>query len=101
MHESLKKFEPYVKNGYIREVTSPCGRLVLFNYTDKTTYENRWDEVTLKARGTVYEISTGKVVARAFNKFFNFSQLSTDKQKEVLASTSFETCEKMDGSLGS
>ena len=100
MHKSLDKFKPYVEKKLLREVISPCKKLVLYNYTDLCTYERAWDEVTLNARGTVYEIETGKVVARAFPKFFNFSELSTEKQKEVLNAKSFETFEKMDGSLG-
>lgn len=100
MHKSLDKFKPYVEKKLVRQVISPCKRLVLFNYTDLCTYERAWDEVTLNARGTVYEIETGKVVARAFPKFFNFGELSEDKQQEVLQSESFETFEKMDGSLG-
>ena len=100
MHESLNKFKPYVEKKLIREVISPCGKLILWNYTDLCTYERAWDDVTLNARGTVYEIETGKIIARAFPKFFNFGELSDDKQQEVLNSSSFETFEKMDGSLG-
>lgn len=100
MHGSLEKFKPYIEKKLLREVISPCKKLVLYNYTDLCTYERAWDEVTLNARGTVYEIATGKVVARAFPKFFNYSELSQEKQQEVLQSKSFETFEKMDGSLG-
>lgn len=100
MHESLLKFKPYVEKGLVRQVISPCGKLVLWNYTDKCTYEKAWDEVTLNARGTVYEIETGEVVAKAFPKFFNFGELSTEKQQEVLNAKNFEVFEKMDGSLG-
>ena len=76
MHKSLEKFQPYVEKGLIRQVISPCKRLILWNYTDHCTYERAWDEITLNARGTVYEIATGKVIARAFPKFFNFSELN-------------------------
>jgi len=100
MHKSLNKFKPYVEQGLLRQVISPCGKLVLWNYTDKCTYEKAWDEVTLNARGTVYEIETGDIIARAFPKFFNFGELSSEKQQEVLQAKSFETYEKMDGSLG-
>lgn len=100
MNNSLEKFTPYVEQGLLRQVISPCGKLVLWNYTDKCTYERAWDETTLNARGTVYEIETGKVVARAFPKFFNFGELSPEKQTEVLNSKNFEVYEKMDGSLG-
>lgn len=100
MNESLLKFTPYVEKGLVRQVTSPCGRLVLFNYTDKTTFEKAWDEVTLNARGTVYEIETGKVVAFAFPKIFNFEELPTEKRNEILNERYFDVFEKADGSLG-
>lgn len=100
MHKSLDKFKPYVENKLLRQVISPCKKLVLFNYTDLCTYEKAWDEVTLNARGTVYEIATGKVVARSYEKFFNFGELTTEKQIEILKEQNFEVFEKQDGSLG-
>ena len=100
MHESLLKFKPYVEKGLLREVVSPCGRLVLWNYTDHCTYERAWDEITLNARGTVYEIETGEIVARAFPKFFNYGELDEEKKADILAAKEFDVYEKMDGSLG-
>ena len=100
MHKSLEKFKPYVEKRLLRQVISPCGKLVLWNYTDACTYERAWDEITLNARGTVYELSTGEVVARAFPKFFNFGEHQDDKKKQILNSKNFECFEKMDGSLG-
>lgn len=100
MHKSLEKFQPYVEKRLLRQVISPCKKLVLWNYTDACTYERAWDEVTLNARGTVYEIETGKVVARAFPKFFNFGEHQDEKKKQILNSSNFECFEKMDGSLG-
>lgn len=92
------------EQGYLRKVISPCGKLVLYNYSDKCTYEKMWNKHTLNSRGTVYELSTGKVVARAFPKFFNFSELPPAKQKTILNSSGvygdYESFEKADGSLG-
>lgn len=94
------KHEQYVKEGFLTRDISPCGRLVLYNYTDKTTYEKNWDEVTIISRGSVYELSSGKMIAHAFPKFFNFSELPKEQQEDVLKSSSFEAFEKVDGSLG-
>lgn len=96
---SLSKFAKYVADGLISRKVSPCGRLVLFDYTEKTQWEKAWDEVTLNARGTVYELSTGAIVAQSFPKFFNFSELTLEKQSQLLAQK-FSVQEKMDGSLG-
>jgi RNA ligase len=88
------------KEGFLRKVTSPCGKLFLYNYTDKCTYEKKWNKHTLNSRGTVYKVETGEVVARAFPKFFNFGELAVSKQRNILKQERFEVYEKMDGSLG-
>lgn len=92
--------EHYVKEGFVRKVISPCGQLMLFNYTDKCTYKRKWTKHTLNARGNVYEVSTGKVVARAFPKFFNFEELPVTRQRGLNKLKDFQVFEKMDGSLG-
>jgi len=96
----FKRLDELTEEGYLRKVISPCGRLMLYNYTDKTTFEKKWNKHTLNARGTVYEISSGKVVARAFPKFFNFGELPSSKSRNLAKQTDFEVFEKMDGSLG-
>jgi RNA ligase len=98
--ELLNKLDELVKGGYLRKATSDCGKLVTYNYTDHCVYEKYWNEYTLNARGTVYELETGKVVARAFPKFFNFGELETSKQRNILKQKDFYAFEKMDGSLG-
>lgn len=92
--------DEYSEQGYLRKVISPCENLVLYNYTDKCTFDKKWNSTTLNARGTVYERSTGKVVAQAFPKFFNFEELETSKSRNLLKRTDFKVYEKMDGSLG-
>ena len=50
------------------------GDLVGFKYTNETIYAEDWDEVTLNARGIVFNEKTGEVVARPFKKFFNYQE---------------------------
>jgi len=88
------------EEGYLRKVVSPCGKLMLYNYTDKCTFEKHWNKTTLSSRGTVYEIETGKLIAKAFPKFFNFGELDEKAQNIILKSKRFEAFEKLDGSLG-
>ena len=97
---NFKRLDELTEEGYLRKVTSPCGRLFLYNYTDKTTYEKKWNKYTLNSRGTVYEVGTGKVIAIAFPKFFNFGELATSKARNLLQKQGFDVFEKMDGSLG-
>jgi len=99
----MKLFEELDKltdQGYLRKVISPCGELVLYNYTDHCTFKKHWNNLTLGARGTTYNIETGEVVAKAFPKFFNFGELEPPIQKAILNERNFQVFEKMDGSLG-
>lgn len=50
------------------------GDLVGFKYTNETIYAEDWDEVTLNARGIVFNEKTGEVYARPFKKFFNYQE---------------------------
>jgi hypothetical protein len=97
---NFQQLDKLTEDGYLNKVFSPCNKLVLYNYTDKCTYEKKWNEHTLNARGTVYEVSTGKIIARAFKKFFNFSELSASEQRNLIKRTDFIATEKYDGSMG-
>jgi RNA ligase len=85
MKIDLKVFNDLVDQKYIRKVDSPCGKLVLFCYTEKTEYERFWTKETRMARGLIVEKSTGTVIAKPFEKFFNASQLiSNDEIKKEI-----------------
>ena len=59
--------EDLTRDGYLRKVTN--GDLVLFNYTDKTTFERAWQtKYTLHSRGLILNKNTGEVVAKCFPK---------------------------------
>ncbi len=92
--------EREVAEGWVRRVVSPCGKLVLYNYTKRTQYEHHWNEHTIMARGLVYEISTGRRVALPFPKFFNLFELDDDTQQRLLGETDFTVTRKEDGVLG-
>ena len=53
---------------YIQE--KKFGNISSFNYTDKAFYDRVWDAQTTKARGLYIDTVKGKVVARAYDKFF-------------------------------
>lgn len=94
---NFKELNKLVQEGYLRKVSD--GDLQVYNYTDACTYDRKWNKHTLNARGTVYN-KDGSVLAKAFPKFFNFSELSASEQKYILKLDKFTTYEKMDGSLG-
>ena len=62
----------------ILKATSPDGKYVKFKYTDHTIFNEKWDEVTLNARGHVFRLSDGECVLRPWSKFFNFSELFSE-----------------------
>lgn len=99
MSDVFKPYDERAKKGLLRRVVSPCGRLVLYNYTDQCTFEKAWDEYTLAARGLIFELSTGNVVARPFPKFFNLGE-NESVSFANLPQEEFIAYEKMDGSLG-
>lgn len=74
--------------------------LVLFCYTRECQYDQLWDDVTMAARGIIFNKVTGEVVARTFVKFFNASELLGKVDLAELAKKPFLALTKMDGSFG-
>lgn len=93
-------FEPYdklVQEGYLRKVED--GDLVLYNYTDKCTFDGQWNKYTMECRGLVFNKKTLKVVARPFPKFFNLGEKEFT-QFSKLPDLPYTVHEKNDGSMG-
>ena len=85
--------------GFVREQRHPVLPLAILNYTNKTQINGVWDDVTRKCRGLIYNVDTGEIVARPFEKFFNHNQPEAPSwvlwdEKVVRVQ------DKMDGSLG-
>jgi RNA ligase len=69
--------------------------LLLFNYTPKAQYEGRWNYFERVSRGLIVNKSTGEIVARPFDKFFNWLERGEKSAGHIVNIT-----EKIDGSLG-
>jgi T4 RnlA family RNA ligase len=69
--------------------------LVLFNYTAEAQYERRWNWFERVSRGLILDATTGEVVARPFDKFFNWGERGQTTDAPIVSIT-----EKLDGSLG-
>lgn len=69
--------------------------LILFNYSPKAQYENRWNWFELNSRGLILEEATGRVVALPFPKFFNWGEGGRTTDAPIKS-----VWEKLDGSLG-
>lgn len=98
----FKELDKLVKEGYLRKFED--GDLVGYNYTDKCTFERKWNKYTLNNRGSVYNKVTGKKIAATFPKFFNLGELSASQQRAIVNGSgvyrNYECFEKIDGSLG-
>ena len=57
---------------YVQE--KKYGNISSFNFTKTAFYDKVWDEQTTKARGLYINIPKQKVVARAYDKFFNINE---------------------------
>jgi len=88
-------FTDWQSLGDVAVKPSPDGKLLLFNYMAKAQYANRWNEFERVSRGLILDAETGAVVARPFDKFFNWGERGRMTDAALVEAT-----EKMDGSLG-
>ena len=97
MKLDLTILNKYVDEGWVVKNDHPSLPLSIYNYSRKTQYEGKWDEVTLQCRGLIVDNTTGKPIVRPFKKFFNYEEVigkvPTDSEYVYVQ-------EKMDGSLG-
>ena len=74
----LKEF---VENKYVN-VKSIKKDVVVINFSKKAFYKNIWNNITCKARG-LYLTTEGDVIARAYDKFFNYGQVEEAKGRNI------------------
>lgn len=72
--------------------------IVILNYTPECVFERAWNEQTLQCRGLIVNERTGEVLARGFNKFFNYGEETG--LEEAYRPGKPEITVKHDGSLG-
>lgn len=69
--------------------------LVLFNYTHDAQYNCRWNWFERVSRGLILSTKSGEVVARPFDKFYNWLEGGRKVSGHIVTITT-----KIDGSLG-
>lgn len=96
-----------IRGGYITKRKHPFHPLWILNYSAKAQYDRHWTPETLACRGLVVD-EQNRIVARAFDKFHNYSELAEQEclrpQWERLQACldrkePYRVMEKMDGSL--
>lgn len=97
----MKLLKKMVDEGYVRFGTHrEFPELRIFEYTAKAMFEREWNSVTMKTRGLIVNWETGDVLARPFDKFFNYGEPSQLHQIRLEPNDEVEVYDKMDGSLG-
>lgn len=89
----FETLQAYQDKGLIMGQQHPTLPLTIWNYTNLTQYEGRWDDVTMMCRGLVTHSFNGHIYARPMKKFFNL------EEKRHTPTSEFDVYEKMDGSL--
>src|SRR5574341_788354 len=75
--------------------TKQHGDLILFNYSPMAQIEGNWNYFETISRGLIINSKTLEIVARPFNKFFNYGEGGRFPKGHIVTIT-----EKIDGSLG-
>lgn len=90
-------FWQQVEDEYIAINTHPeNSNLKIADYTPKQQFRGKWTPEALNSRGLIFEKDTERVLARPFEKFFNFDEPSAKTPPPGVMIKS----PKMDGSLG-
>lgn len=90
-------FWQQVADDYIAVKTHPEDEnLMIADYTPKQQFRGKWTPEALNSRGLIFEKDSGKIIARPFEKFFNFDEPSAKNPPPGVMIKS----PKMDGSLG-
>lgn len=105
--QAVKKLQKLAKEGFkdweslgnIRATYGHCDKLVLLSYTKGIGRPADFTPIENVCRGFILEMGTGRIIARPFDKFWNWGDLPEEGAK-ALASGVYQVQEKMDGSLG-
>lgn len=101
VHELLDiwKLSDMLDQGYVSFQTHPeFTELRIFCYTNKAVTEQMWNDVTMKCRGLIVDWHTKEILARPFDKFFNYGESS--QKIELSPDDEVIVYDKVDGSLG-
>ena len=94
--KNIPLIQQMVAEGYIDVQKHPSADLYIYNYSKSCSLEGVWNEATLQCRGVIVD---GKynIVARPFDKFFNYEEIT---DKSIIPGGAATAYEKLDGSLG-
>ena len=85
--DSKTLLETLRNDSYISEKV--FGNISSFNFTRDAFYKKHWNKVTTKARGLYLDNTTGEVVARSYDKFFNLEENEETSLKSLSKNLKF------------
>ena len=85
-------FDDWASLGDVR--VGRAGDLLMFSYTPRAQYAGRWNAFERLSRGLILHAGSGEVVARPFDKFFNWGEGGRRSDAPIES-----VMEKVDGSL--
>lgn len=88
-------FDDWKRYGEVSVRPNGDGSLLIFNYTNHALYEGKWNFFETVSRGLIIHTLSGEVIARPFDKFFNWGEGGRYSFLPIR-----RVAEKMDGSLG-
>ena len=89
-----------IDDGWITRKTHPTLPLSILTYSRACQYDRHWTPATIRCRGLVVEDTTGRIVARPFDKFWNVGEYDHGYDyAPALPDEPFEIFDKVDGSL--
>jgi len=94
---SVEAFDEAVAGNLVFRSNHPEYPYSIYKYSQFCTYSGEWNEVTTASRGLILHSETGEIIARPFQKFFNYSEGKTPSELMV---GDVHVTEKLDGSLG-
>ncbi len=97
----MELLEEMVEKKFVRFGTHrEFPELRIYEYTSDTMFGRVWNDVTMKTRGLIVNWETKEVLARPFDKFFNYGQPEQLEQVRLEPNDEVVVYDKMDGSLG-
>lgn len=95
----LDQFDELIADGYVGKKFSPCGKYILLCYLKKTFIEWNWNELTVRARGAVFEAYSGKQITQPIPKIFNYTEHYEGLDTAEFAKQEVEMMYKANGHL--
>ena len=65
------------------------GGIVSYNFNRDAFYSRKWNELTCTARGLFVDLKTQKIIARSYNKFFNWSEIKETESPSLKQNLNF------------